>query len=498
MDPFKILTHGVKFDGKKFRREVNRFKPNTNEDKNINCKETIAASPKKKKRKIDADEIRKEHNILLDGSDGNCPILSFEELKVEPFLKENLRKSHYEKPTPIQMQAIPLMLDERDIIACAPTGSGKTLAFLLPLINRLAAPKKVGFRAIILVPTRELAKQIHRECIWLSEGSGLRVHLIRNTGLASKKFSHASSLKYDILVTTPQRLEFLLKQEPPAINIEYLEWLIIDECDRLFEPTFRSQLSLIFNVCNQSKAKLNHALFSATYDMNLENWCKLHLDNLVTVLVGGKNTVTETVEQKLLFTGSETGKLFALKSHISSGCQTPLIIFVNKIKKASFLQRELLSMGIMVECIHADRSQEQRDKIVRAFREGTIPFLICTELMGRGIDFKAVNQVINYDCPSSKFAYIHHIGRTGRAGRKGSAITYYTQKDDENLCAILNILRQSGAEIPDHLKNFNKKKALQFKNMEKKFALIKKRKLKQTSAHDTKEDEVEEEEEEEM
>lgn len=260
-------------------------------------------------------------------------------------------------------------------------------------------------------------------------------------------------------------------------NFDYfssLEWLIIDECDRLFEPTFRSQLSLIFNVCNQSKAKLNHALFSATYDMNLENWCKLHLDNLVTVLVGGKNTVTETVEQKLLFTGSETGKLFALKSHISSGCQTPLIIFVNKIKKASFLQRELLSMGIMVECIHADRSQEQRDKIVRAFREGTIPFLICTELMGRGIDFKAVNQgmivslsesdlkctypsVINYDCPSSKFAYIHHIGRTGRAGRKGSAITYYTQKDDENLCAILNILRQSGAEIPDHLKNFNKK-----------------------------------------
>lgn len=118
------------------------------------------------------------------------------------------------------MQAIPLLLDQRDLIACAPTGSGKTLAFLLPIINRLASPKKVGFRAIILAPTRELAKQIHRECIWLSEGSGLRIHLIRNTGLASKKFSHTSSLKYDILVTTPQRLEFLLKQDPPAINVE--------------------------------------------------------------------------------------------------------------------------------------------------------------------------------------------------------------------------------------------------------------------------------------
>lgn len=133
-------------------------------------------------------------------------------------------------------------------------------------------------------------------------------------------------------------------------------------------------------------------------------------------------------------------------------------------------------MGITAATIHAERSQEQRDKLVRAFREGTIPILICTELMGRGVDFKAVNQggclfiflfqkqnwlnfllVINYDCPTSKFTYIHHIGRTGRAGRKGTAITFYTHKDSEIICPILTIMRLSGAEIPEHLKNFNRR-----------------------------------------
>lgn len=180
-------------------------------------------APKKreiKKFKIDANEVRAENNILVDGFDVSSPILSLDTLPIEPYLKENLRKSNYFQPTPIQMQAIPLMMDQRDIMACAPTGSGKTLAFLLPIINQLASPQKVGFRAIILVPTRELAKQIHRECLWISDGSGLRIHLIKNTGLASKKFASSSTLKYDILVTTPQRLEFLLKQDPPAINIE--------------------------------------------------------------------------------------------------------------------------------------------------------------------------------------------------------------------------------------------------------------------------------------
>lgn len=118
------------------------------------------------------------------------------------------------------MQVIPLMLDNRQIIACAPTGSGKTLAFILPIINQLKEPKSMGFRAIILAPTRELAKQIHRESLWISHNTGLRIHLIKNVNLAIKKFNLKSKLKYDILITTPQRLEYLLKGDSPSINIQ--------------------------------------------------------------------------------------------------------------------------------------------------------------------------------------------------------------------------------------------------------------------------------------
>src|SRR5699024_6241815 len=141
-------------------------------------------------------------------------------LKIAEYLKDNLIKSNYLKPTPIQMQVIPLMLDQREMIACAPTGSGKTLSFLLPIIHHLKEPKSLGFRAIILAPTRELAKQIHRECIWISNGSGLRIHLIKNVNLAVKKFSINSQLKYDVLVTTPNRLVYILKGDNPLINIQ--------------------------------------------------------------------------------------------------------------------------------------------------------------------------------------------------------------------------------------------------------------------------------------
>ena len=147
-------------------------------------------------------------------------MVSFKGLDLDPNIMLNIEKSGFENPTPIQMQSIPLMLAKRNMICCAPTGSGKTLAFLIPIVQQLKVPQKSGFRAVILAPTRELAKQIHRECLWISNGTGLRVHIIKNTNLAQKKFGLNSGLKYDILVTTPNRLVWLLNQEPKAINIQ--------------------------------------------------------------------------------------------------------------------------------------------------------------------------------------------------------------------------------------------------------------------------------------
>ena len=166
------------------------------------------------------NRLRNLNRITVHGSDINEPIVSFEDMDVDPIIKENIGKSGFERPTPIQMQAIPLMLAKRQMMCCAPTGSGKTLAFLIPIIQQLSRPQKAGFRAIILAPTRELAKQIHRECLWISYGTGLRAHIIKNVNLAKKKFGVKSSLKYDILVTTPNRLVWLLQQKPVAINIQ--------------------------------------------------------------------------------------------------------------------------------------------------------------------------------------------------------------------------------------------------------------------------------------
>lgn len=166
------------------------------------------------------NRLRNLNRIHVRGTDVNPPIESFEDIAVEPIIKENIAKTGFERPTPIQMQAIPLMLAKRELICCAPTGSGKTLSFLIPIIDQLRRPQKVGFRAVILAPTRELAKQIHRECLWISYGTGLRVHIIKNVNLAKKKFGLNSGLKYDILVTTPNRLVWLLNQKPIAINIQ--------------------------------------------------------------------------------------------------------------------------------------------------------------------------------------------------------------------------------------------------------------------------------------
>lgn len=181
--------------------------------------------------------LRKQHRISVVGRNVPPPIESFKKIQDEfslaPALVQNFQASGYTHPTPIQMQAIPIMLQGRQILACAPTGSGKTAAFLIPVIHHLAGPRKLGFRAVIVSPTRELASQTYRECVRLSEGTGLRSHIISKTSQAVNKFGPHSSKKFDILVTTPNRLVYLLQQDPPVLSLNNVEWLIVDESDKL-------------------------------------------------------------------------------------------------------------------------------------------------------------------------------------------------------------------------------------------------------------------------
>ncbi|XP_053131597.1 probable ATP-dependent RNA helicase DDX52 [Hemicordylus capensis] len=416
------------------------------------------------------NHFRKKHKIYIQGSDLPEPIATFEQLgeeyKIHPKIMQNIEAAGFRIPTPIQMQAVPTMLHGRELLACAPTGSGKTLAFSIPILTHLKQPTNKGFRALILSPTRELASQTHRELVKLSEGTGFRIHMIHKAAEAAKKFGPKSSQKFDILVTTPNRLIYLLKQDPPAIDLSRAEWLVVDESDKLFEDGktgFRDQLATIFLACTSPAVR--RALFSATFAHDVEQWCQLHLDNVVSVSIGARNAAAETVDQELVFVGSEMGKLLAVRELVKKGFTPPVLVFVQSIERAKELFHELIYEGINVDVIHADRTQQQRDDVVHNFRAGKIWVLICTALLARGIDFKGVNMVINYDFPSSAVEYIHRIGRTGRAGHAGKALTFFTEDDKPLLRSIAGVIERAGCPVPDYIKHLHKLQSKQKKKL---------------------------------
>ncbi|XP_055710865.1 DEAD box protein 52 homolog [Phlebotomus papatasi] len=402
------------------------------------------------------NHMRNMYKISVMGSNIPPPIETFDEMAQRYSLRmdisNNLTICGYRDPTPIQMQAMPVMLQKKhSLLACAPTGSGKTAAFLVPIIRDLETPKKAGFRALIVCPTRELARQILRECSRLCEGMNFKLHLITKTQKAEEVYSPEKTRRFDILISTPNRICFLLKEN--LLDLSGVQWLVIDEADKLFEEkgknSFRKQLNEILEACSNPNRRV--ALFSATHTPIVAKWTKRNLKHLVKVSVGVRNSATDSVEQELLFVGSEAGKLLAVRDLVKQGLQPPVLIFVQSKERAQQLLSELLYDGINVEAIHADRTQNERDSVVRGFREGKIWVLICTELMSRGIDFKGVNLVINYDFPPSSISYVHRIGRAGRAGRRGKAITFFTADDVVNLRGIAQIIRNSGGTVPDYM-----------------------------------------------
>ncbi|MBN3304895.1 DDX52 helicase, partial [Amia calva] len=371
------------------------------------------------------NKIRHQNRINVHGSDVPDPMTTFEQIQeeygIDPRIIQNIRQAGFEAPTPIQMQAIPLMLHNREILACAPTGSGKTVAFCLPILAALRKPVNKGFRALVIAPTRELASQTHRELVRLSEGLGFRVHMIDKGAEAAKKFGPKSAKKYDILVTTPNRLIYLLNQDPPSVDLSSCTaWLrAVSGLTVVCCASGRVRYKGADAVCWTLFAgwSVRRALFSATCAPDVEQWCRLNLDSLVSVNIGQRNSAADTVEQELLFVGTESGKLVAMRDLIKKGFLPPVLVFVQSIERARELFHELVYEGINVDVIHAERTQLQ------------IWVLICTALLARGIDFKGVNLVINYDFPTSSVEYIHRIGRTGRAGHRGKAITLFTEDD---------------------------------------------------------------------
>ncbi|KAI7861654.1 P-loop containing nucleoside triphosphate hydrolase protein [Spinellus fusiger] len=504
MDLFHLLGSGAKFNKSRFKQDVQLFETTKEETSVAGKKSAMVTDPKlrsqllneidffktthtvvgrpTKKIKLSEDNeadvsedqvsgstatvissveeakaFRKDTSIKVYGSDIPNPFRTFDDLALAPYnlhptLFKNLKESNYKTPTPIQMQSVPIMLKGRDLMACAPTGSGKTLAYILPLLQDLEKPGKLGYRALIIAPTRELAQQIEREIQKMGTGTKLKTRVLSKSTAANKAQAPKEKQKFDILISTPMRLVYAIKEK--EVDLTHVHHLILDEADKLLELGFLEQTDEIFAAC--SGTAVRRSLFSATFSSTVEQLANTVMKNPLRVVVGTKNAATDTIDQKLLFTGSEAGKMVALRQFIQKGIKPPVLIFVQSIDRAKELFRELVYEGINVEVIHSERTKQQRDNIIDQFRVGKIWVLIATELMARGLDFKGVNLVINYDIPRSVASYIHRIGRTGRAGQQGEAITYYTKEDMDYMRSIVNVMKESGCDVPDWMLKLKK------------------------------------------
>uniref|UniRef100_A0A0N5ANU8 ATP-dependent RNA helicase n=1 Tax=Syphacia muris TaxID=451379 RepID=A0A0N5ANU8_9BILA len=434
-------------------------------------------------------QLRKQNHIFVWGGDIPPPFENFSNIsKIPAGMLKNLKEFEINTPTAIQMQVIPTMLEKRQLLASAPTGSGKTLAFALPIILEVLRLKRLPkyqrnthLMAIILEPTRELAKQVYVQFLKFSQDLSVSCSLMEGNSLGEK---------VEILVSTPYRLEVALKNiKNSSKMLKALRFLIVDESDRLFDTTegeersFRSQFVEIYETVKKSSKRIHYGFFSATYSYGLEQWCKENLENLAVVCIGSRNSATESVHQELIFAGSEQGKILGLQSLFRQGFQPPAIIFVQSKDRARQLFNEIseFSTKLPVALVSSDVNAKQREDSIASFREGRIWILICTELMSRGVDFRGVNLVINFDLPTSIVSYIHRVGRAGRAGRPGRAITYFTNNDVNLILPIATVIKQAGFPVPEYtlrvkkLSREKKKSLLKAPPKRKPIGIIKKR-----------------------
>lgn len=240
-----------------------------------------------------------------------------------------------------------------------------------------------------------------------------------------------------------------------ALDLSNVRHIVFDEADKLFDKTFVEQTDEILSAC--SDPRLRKSMFSATIPSNVEEIAQSIMTDPVRVIIGHKEGANANIDQRLVFCGSEEGKLIAVRQMVQDGeFKPPIIIFLESIARAKALYHELMYDGLNVDVLHAERTQQQRDKIIESFKSGDLWCLICTDVLARGVDFKGVNLVINYDVPTTAQAYVHRIGRTGRNNRQGRAVTFYTKLDTLTIKPIINVMKQSGCEVAEWMDGLSK------------------------------------------
>ncbi|XP_038870763.1 DEAD-box helicase 3 X-linked a isoform X5 [Salvelinus namaycush] len=417
--------------------------------------------------------FEKYDDIPVEATGSNCPphIDSFHDVDMGEIIMSNIALTHYTRPTPVQKYAIPVIKSKRDLMACAQTGSGKTAAFLVPVLSQIytqgpgdaaAAGKngqdsgKYGRRkqyplSLVLAPTRELALQIYEESRKFAYRSRVRPCVVyggADIGQQIRDLERGCHL----LVATPGRLVDMM--ERGKIGLDYCNYLVLDEADRMLDMGFEPQIRRIVEQDTMPPKGIRQTMmFSATFPKEIQMLARDFLEDYIFLAVGRVGSTSENITQKVVWVEDGDKRSFLLDLLNATGKESLTLVFVETKKGADALEDFLYREGYACTSIHGDRSQRDREEALNQFRSGRCPILVATAVAARGLDISNVKHVINFDLPSDIEEYVHRIGRTGRVGNLGLATSFFNDKNSNITKDLLDILVEAKQEVPSWLES---------------------------------------------
>ncbi len=367
---------------------------------------------------------------------------SFSNLSLAPTLARAVAEMGYESMTPIQAQAIPVVLTGQDVMGAAQTGTGKTAAFSLPLLQRLlkhenpsTSPARHPVRALVLLPTRELADQVAQQIKLYAKYTQLRSAVVFG-GMDMKPQTLELKKGVEVLVATPGRLLDHIEAKNAVLN--QVEYVVLDEADRMLDIGFLPDLQRILSYLPKTRTTL---LFSATFSPEIKRLASSYLQNPITIEVARPNETASTVEQRF-YAAQDDDKRRVIRQVLDERGLKQAFIFVNSKLGCARLARSLEREGLRTAALHGDKSQDERLKALEAFKQGEVDLLVCTDVAARGLDIKDVPAVFNFDVPFNAEDYVHRIGRTGRAGASGLAVTLVSPSDTRLVADIEKLIKK--------------------------------------------------------
>ncbi|XP_070186691.1 probable ATP-dependent RNA helicase DDX46 isoform X2 [Littorina saxatilis] len=401
----------------------------------------------------EAEVLRAEmEGIKVRGKNCPKPIRTWAQCGVNKKILDAMKKHSYERPTPIQAQAIPAIMSGRDLIGIAKTGSGKTLGFVLPMLRHIMDQPPIdegdGPVAVIMTPTRELALQISTECRKFTKPLAMHVVCVYGgTGISEQ----IAELKRgcEIIVCTPGRMIDMLSANSGRVtNLRRCTYIVLDEADRMFDMGFEPQ---VMRIMDNVRPDRQTVMFSATFPRQMEALARRILNKPIEVQVGGRSVVCKEVTQNVIVI-EEDKKLFKLLELLGNlSDEGSTLVFVDKQENADEVMKQLMKHAYPCMALHGGIDQYDRDSTINDFKNGVFKIMVATSVAARGLDVKHLNLVVNYDCPNHYEDYVHRCGRTGRAGNKGFAYTFITPEQERYTGEIIRAMELSESPVPPDL-----------------------------------------------